>query len=128
MARPGSRPHAGVMNTTAAHPEADSNPQTEAPPSAPPGPQAQPQDQPQAQPQTLSRPLQDRMLAGVAAGIARYVGVDVTIVRVVLAVLAVAGGIGLPIYLAGWLLIPDEGAELSIAAEFIAPHQPGRTD
>lgn len=120
MARPGSRPHAGVMNTTAAHPEADSNPQTEAPPSAPPGPQAQPQ--------TLSRPLQDRMLAGVAAGIARYLGVDVTIVRIVLAVLAVAGGIGLPIYLAGWLLIPDEGAELSIAAEFIAPHQPGRTD
>lgn len=67
----------------------------------------------------LSRPIQDRMLAGVAAGIARYLGVDVTIVRIVLAVLTVAGGAGLPIYLAGWLLIPEEDAEQSIASELI---------
>ena len=49
------------------------------------------------------------MLAGVAAGIARYLGVDVTLVRIVFAVLAVVGGAGVPIYLAGWLLIPEEG-------------------
>jgi phage shock protein C len=73
----------------------------------------------QAGPQPLCRPTQDRMLAGVAAGIARYLGADVTVVRIVLAVLAFVGGAGVPIYLAGWLLIPEEGAEQSIASGFI---------
>jgi phage shock protein C len=73
--------------------------------------------------QQLCRPVQDRMLAGVAAGIARYLGVDVAVVRIVLAVLAIAGGAGVPIYLAGWLLIPEEGSELSIASQFIQSHQ-----
>jgi len=73
----------------------------------------------QARPQPLCRPVEDRMLAGVAAGIARYLGADVTVVRIVLAVLAVVGGAGVPLYLAGWLLIPEEGSEQSIAGEFI---------
>jgi phage shock protein PspC (stress-responsive transcriptional regulator) len=63
------------------------------------------------------------MLAGVAAGIARYLDVDVTIVRILFAVLAVLGGAGVPIYLAGWLLIPEEGAEQSIAGGFIQSRQ-----
>jgi phage shock protein C len=67
----------------------------------------------------LRRPVQDRMLAGVASGIARYLGADVTAVRIILAVLAVLGGAGVPIYLAGWLLIPEEGSEQSIAAQLI---------
>jgi phage shock protein PspC (stress-responsive transcriptional regulator) len=73
----------------------------------------------QAGPQPLSRPRDDRMLAGVAAGVARYLGVDVTVTRIVIAVLAVVGGAGVPLYLAGWLLIPDEGSEQSIASHFI---------
>jgi phage shock protein PspC (stress-responsive transcriptional regulator) len=72
-----------------------------------------------SRPQQLSRPIEDRMLAGVAAGIARYFGIDPTIVRIVFAVLAVIGGAGVPLYLAGWLLIPEEGAEQSIASSFI---------
>src|SRR5215469_5057918 len=72
----------------------------------------------------LFRPLHDRMLAGVAAGIANYLGVDVTIVRIVLAVLVFVGGAGIPVYLAGWLLIPEEGAERSIANEFVSSLQP----
>ena len=71
------------------------------------------------QPRQLSRPVSDRMLAGVAAGIARYLDVDVTIVRILFAVLAVLGGAGVPIYLAGWLLIPEEGENQSIAADFL---------
>jgi phage shock protein PspC (stress-responsive transcriptional regulator) len=59
------------------------------------------------------------MLAGVASGMARYLGVDATIVRIVLAVLTVVGGVGVPLYLAGWLLIPEEGAPQSIASELI---------
>ena len=59
------------------------------------------------------------MLGGVAVGIARYLSVDVTVVRIVFAVLAIMGGAGIPLYLAGWLLIPEEGAEQSIASELI---------
>jgi phage shock protein PspC (stress-responsive transcriptional regulator) len=72
-----------------------------------------------SRPQPLYRPFHDRMLAGVAAGVARYFDIDVTIVRIVFAVLAVVGGVGVPLYLAGWLLIPDEDAEQSIASSFI---------
>ena len=77
----------------------------------------EPQDQ--TKPQELSRPVDDRMLGGVASGIARYLRVDVTVVRIVFAVLAIMGGAGIPIYLAGWLLIPEEGARQSIASELI---------
>ncbi len=80
----------------------------------------------------LRRPRSGRMIAGVAVGISRYFNVDVTIVRVIFAVLTVVGFTGLawlgglplylggvPLYLAAWLLIPEEGAEHSIAAGFL---------
>jgi phage shock protein PspC (stress-responsive transcriptional regulator) len=93
------------MNTTTASPEADQKSATSQEPTS---------QEPniQTRPQPLFRPFQDRMLAGVAVGIARYLGVDVTIVRIV-------GGVGVPLYLAGWLLIPEEGRDQSIAADFI---------
>jgi phage shock protein PspC (stress-responsive transcriptional regulator) len=77
----------------------------------------EPQNQTKAQP--LNRPVEDRMLGGVAAGIARYLSVDVTVVRIIFAVLTFVGGAGIPLYLAGWLLIPEEGADQSIAGDFI---------
>ena len=67
----------------------------------------------------LRRPFEDRMLAGVAAGLARYFGVDPTIVRIAFVILTVAGGAGIPLYLAGLLLIPDEGSDVSIAGSII---------
>jgi phage shock protein PspC (stress-responsive transcriptional regulator) len=67
----------------------------------------------------LRRPIHDRMLTGVAAGLAGYLGVDVTIVRIAFVVLAIAGGAGIPLYLAGLLLIPEEGSDQSIADAFI---------
>ena len=74
--------------------------------------------------QPLERPLEGRMLGGVAAGIADFLGVDPTIVRIVFAVLTViGGGAGVVLYLAGWLLIPEEGAEQSIASGFIQSMQ-----
>ena len=44
----------------------------------------------------------ERALAGVCAGIAQALGVDVTLVRVVFALLALAGGAGIVLYLALW--------------------------
>jgi phage shock protein PspC (stress-responsive transcriptional regulator) len=67
----------------------------------------------------LRRPFQDRMAAGVAAGVARYFGVDVMIVRIAFVVLTVVGGGGILLYLAGLLLIPDEGSDQSIAGSVI---------
>ena len=67
----------------------------------------------------LRRPFQDRMLAGVAAGLARYFGVDPVIVRIAFVVLTVVGGAGIPLYLAGLLLIPEEGSDQSIAGSLI---------
>ena len=67
----------------------------------------------------LRRPYQDRMLAGVAAGLARYFGVDPVIVRIAFVVLTVVGGAGIPLYLAGLLLIPEEGSDVSIAGSII---------
>ena len=76
----------------------------------------------QASTHQLSRPTEDRMLGGVAAGIARYLSVDVTVVRIIFAVLTIVGGAGIPIYLAGWLLIPEEGSDQSAAGQFLSRH------
>jgi phage shock protein PspC (stress-responsive transcriptional regulator) len=59
------------------------------------------------------------MLAGVAAGVARYFGVDPTIVRIAFVVLTVVGGAGIPLYLAGLLLIPEEGSDQSLAGSLV---------
>jgi phage shock protein C len=84
---------------------------------------ATPQANDQTTQQQLRRPVHDRMIAGVAAGIADYLGADVTAVRIILAVLAFVGGAGVPIYLAGWLLIPEEGSTQSIAGGFFQSRQ-----
>jgi signal transduction histidine kinase len=44
----------------------------------------------------------DRVVAGVCAGIAQTLAVDVTLVRLVFALLALAGGAGIVLYLALW--------------------------
>lgn len=74
-------------------------------------------DQPAAR--QLRRSADDRMLAGVAGGIARYLDADVTLIRVVIAVLALVSGAGVALYVAAWLLIPDDGEGRSLAAAWI---------
>jgi phage shock protein C len=65
----------------------------------------------------LSRRTDDRMIAGVASGIAVYFDVDVTVVRIAIAVLSVLGGAGIALYIAGWLLMPVVGSDQSIAGK-----------
>jgi phage shock protein PspC (stress-responsive transcriptional regulator) len=71
----------------------------------------------------LRRSGDDRMLAGVAGGIARYLGADVTLVRVIVAALVLFTGAGAALYLAAWLLIPADGEDESIAAAWVARRQ-----
>lgn len=70
-------------------------------------------------PAGLYRPAHGRLLAGVAAGLADYLDVDVALVRLGFVVLAVVGGLGIPLYLAGWLLLPDEGATTTVATDLL---------
>ena len=68
----------------------------------------------------LRRSVHDRMLTGTASGIARYLGVDPTLVRIGFVVLTFMGGAGVPLYLAALLLIPEEGSDESIASSVIS--------
>jgi phage shock protein PspC (stress-responsive transcriptional regulator) len=74
----------------------------------------------------LTRRRNDRLLAGVASGIAGYVGIDALLVRIAFAVLTIVGGVGIPLYVVCWLLIPEEGNERSIAADFTSNMQAWR--
>jgi phage shock protein PspC (stress-responsive transcriptional regulator) len=63
------------------------------------------------------------MLAGVAGGIARYLNADVTLVRVIIAALALFTGAGAALYIAAWLLIPADGDDEPVAAAWLARRQ-----
>ena len=79
-------------------------------------------DQPAAR--QLRRSAGDKMLAGVAGGLARYLDADVTLVRLIIAVLALLSGAGVvALYLAAWLLIPQDGEDQAIAMAWMASHQ-----
>src|SRR3989442_8654473 len=59
----------------------------------------------------LTRSSSDRVIAGVAGGLGRYFGIDAVIVRLILIVLVFAGGAGIILYGAAWLLVPSEGKD-----------------
>ncbi len=61
----------------------------------------------------------DRLLGGVSGALARRFGVDITTIRLGFVVLVVFGGGGVVLYAAGWLLIPDEAAEVSLAENLV---------
>ena len=67
----------------------------------------------------LHRQPEGRLVAGVAAGIAAYLAVDTAAVRVAFVVLGFCGGMALPLYLAAWLLIPEQGTDVAIADRLI---------
>lgn len=57
----------------------------------------------------LERAREGRKVAGVCMGFARYLDVDVTLVRVVwLALALVSGGLGLIGYIVAWIVMPEE--------------------
>jgi signal transduction histidine kinase len=68
----------------------------------------------------LHRSEQDRVVAGVCSGIAQTLEVDVTLVRLVFAVLALASGSGILLYFGAWLLLPAPGQEPRRTAAAVA--------
>jgi len=67
----------------------------------------------------LERKLSDRWLAGVCAGLADYSGIDVSLIRVIFAVLTLFGGVGAIAYVIAWALVPEEGEKVSVAEKFM---------
>ena len=67
----------------------------------------------------LQRKVSGRWIAGVCAGLADYLGVDVTLIRVIFAVLALFSGVGAIAYVLAWALVPEEGEPVSIAEKLI---------
>ena len=63
----------------------------------------------------LSRSRTNRLVGGVCAGVARATGIDVLVVRVAVVALTVAGGTGALLYVAAWLMLPEEGTDRSLA-------------
>ena len=72
-----------------------------------------------AEPRRLFRAENGRWLGGVCAGLGRYFELNPMIYRIGFVALALAGGTGILLYVAAWLVMPDEGVEDSIAAEAI---------
>ncbi|MCL2782956.1 MAG: PspC domain-containing protein [Propionibacteriaceae bacterium] len=52
----------------------------------------------------------DKVLGGVCGGIAKYFGLDATIVRLVCVGLALVGGAGIAVYVLLWLFTPDSAS------------------
>ncbi|MDA8038815.1 MAG: PspC domain-containing protein [Actinomycetota bacterium] len=67
----------------------------------------------------LRRASDGRLIGGVAEGLSRRIGVDVTIVRLGF-VLATLAGFGLGLYMLAWLLVPSDTGGPSIASRAIS--------
>ena len=62
----------------------------------------------------VRRSLDGRMVAGVAAGLASALHLRPWLVRAAFIALALAGGVGLLLYVLGWLLVPVAGSPESV--------------
>jgi phage shock protein PspC (stress-responsive transcriptional regulator) len=80
------------------------------------------------EPRRLSRPRDGRWLGGVSSGLGAYFDLSPAIYRIAFVALALAGGTGILLYIAAWLVIPDEGEDDSIAAAMLKRNhdRPGR--
>lgn len=56
----------------------------------------------------LYRKSNGKMIAGVCAGLADYLNIDVTVVRLIVAALILCAGCGLLFYLIAWIIMPSD--------------------
>lgn len=72
-----------------------------------------------SQAKRLYRSRTDRQLAGVCGGVADYLSIDPTLVRVIWVILTLAGGPGLILYIILALVVPEEPEFVQASAEKI---------
>lgn len=70
-------------------------------------------------PRLLRRRTDDRVIGGVASGLSEFLNVDPLLVRIGFVGLMVFGGLGLLLYVGGWLLVPEEQSDESIVEELL---------
>jgi phage shock protein C len=68
----------------------------------------------------LVRSAKGQWVAGVCAGLGEYFKVDANVIRLVFAALTIAGALGIVLYLAAWVILPEEGEDTSIAQAWIS--------
>ena len=67
----------------------------------------------------LTRSNSDKVIAGVCGGLATYLDIDSTLIRLAFVILLLASGIGLPIYVILWIIMPEEDSQSHSDAEVI---------
>src|SRR5215475_15538698 len=85
---------------------------------------AAPQAAPAARPQgarKLMRSSTDKKIGGVCAGVASYLDLDVTLVRVLWVLAFLCGGTGLLLYVILWIVLPVEPLYVPMAAQTPTP-------
>jgi phage shock protein C len=70
-------------------------------------------------PKKLIRSRTDRKVAGVCSGLAEYLDLDVSLVRILWFFITLACGIfpGVVAYVLGWIIIPEEPLRLAAASQ-----------
>jgi phage shock protein C len=72
----------------------------------------------------LERKRDNRIIAGVCAGVADYIGMDVNLLRVLVAVLTLfSAGTGALAYIVAWVVIPEEGSKSSVIEDLISKNR-----
>ncbi len=56
------------------------------------------------------------MIGGVCGGLAQYFSIDVTIIRVLFALIVIYGGSGLILYIILWIVVPTE-SQIKVASQ-----------
>ena len=67
----------------------------------------------------LTRSRRDRIIAGVCGGLAEYLDIDPILVRLAFLILLFASGIGIPIYLILWIVMPNDDGQEENSSEVI---------
>ena len=76
----------------------------------------------------LVRSRRDKKIAGICAGFAEYMELDVTLVRLIWLMLIFFGGWGLIGYLVAWIIMPQEPEVLKASADApLAEPQPAQS-
>lgn len=76
-------------------------------------------------PRRLHRRSDERVIAGVASGLGDYFNVDPLLIRIALVASLVFGGLGIFLYAAAWLLVPDDTSGQSVLERFLGGDRRG---
>ncbi len=67
----------------------------------------------------LTRSNSDKIIAGVCGGVAAYLDIDPVFIRLAFLILLFASGIGFPLYVILWIVMPTDESSDSINADII---------